>query len=78
MLMVDEINAFQCDKCTVIQSTIPTLAKRLNEFIIPILDSDFIKEITCLTQFITESGLVYLVGPNSKYNIYVVQIEEPY
>ena len=48
MLMVDEINAFQCDKCTVVQSTIPTLAKRLNEFIIPILDSDFIKEITCL------------------------------
>ena len=48
MLMVDEINAFQCDKCTVVQSTIPTLAKRLNEFIIPILDSDFVKEITCL------------------------------
>ena len=31
-----------------------------------------------VTQFITESGLVYLVGPNSEYNIYVVQIEEPY
>ena len=31
-----------------------------------------------VTQFITKSGLVYLVGPNSEYNIYVVQIEEPY
>ena len=31
-----------------------------------------------VTQFITESGLVYLVGPNSEYNIYVVQIAEPY
>ena len=48
MLMVDEINAFQCDKCTVVQSTIPTLAKRLNEFIIPILDDNIVKEITGL------------------------------
>lgn len=31
-----------------------------------------------VTQFITETGLIYLVGPNSEYNIYVVQIEEPY
>lgn len=30
------------------------------------------------TQFITKSGLVYLVGPNSEYNIYVIQIENPY
>ena len=48
MLMVNEINAYQCDKCTVIQSTIPTLANRLNEFIIPILEDNFIKEITRL------------------------------
>lgn len=48
MLMINEINAYQCNKCTVIQSTIPTLANRLNEFIIPILDDDFIKEITSL------------------------------
>ncbi len=31
-----------------------------------------------VTQFTTESGLVYLVGPDSEYNIYVVQIEKPY
>ena len=31
-----------------------------------------------VTQFITENGLVYLVGPNSEYNIYVVQIKAPY
>lgn len=31
-----------------------------------------------VTQFITETGLIYLVGPNSEYNIYVVQVEEPY
>ena len=31
-----------------------------------------------VTQFITKSGLVYLVGPNSEYNIYVVQIENPF
>ena len=30
------------------------------------------------TQFITKSGLVYLVGPNSEYNIYVIQVENPY
>ena len=42
MLMIDEINLYQSDKCTVIQSTIPTLAKRLNEFVIPILDYDII------------------------------------
>lgn len=46
MLMLDEINFYQCDKCTVIQSTIPTLANRINEFIIPILDEDSIKYIT--------------------------------
>ena len=31
-----------------------------------------------VTQFITETGLTYLVGPDSEYNIYVVQIKEPY
>lgn len=31
-----------------------------------------------VTQFITETGLAYLVGPDSEYNIYVVQIKEPY
>lgn len=30
------------------------------------------------TQFITKSGIVYLVGPDSEYNIYVVQVENPY
>ena len=30
------------------------------------------------TQFITKSGIVYLVGPDSKYNIFVVQVENPY
>jgi hypothetical protein len=30
------------------------------------------------TQFVTKSGQVYLVGPDSKYNIYVVQVQEPY
>lgn len=31
-----------------------------------------------VTQIITETGLTYLVGPDSEYNIYVVQIKEPY
>lgn len=31
-----------------------------------------------VTQYITETGLAYLVGPDSEYNIYVVQIKEPY
>ena len=48
ILMIDEINLYQSDKCTVIQSTIPTLAKRLNEFVIPILDYDIIAEVTGL------------------------------
>lgn len=30
------------------------------------------------TQFITGIGLAYLVSPDSEYNIYVVQIKEPY
>ena len=46
--MIEEINSYQSDKCTVIQSTIPTLAKRLNEFIIPILDDGVIAEVTDL------------------------------
>lgn len=46
LFMLDEINLYQCDKCTVIQSTIPTLAKRLNEFIVPILDDNVIKNVT--------------------------------
>ena len=46
LFMLDEINLYQCDKCTVIQSTIPTLAKRLNEFIVPILDDNLIKNVT--------------------------------
>lgn len=48
MLMIEEINSYQSDKCTVIQSTIPTLAKRLNEFTIPILDDGVIAEVTYL------------------------------
>ena len=37
------------------------------------------KNVMCTaTQFVTETGLVYLVGPDSPYNIYVVQVEEPY
>lgn len=31
-----------------------------------------------VTQFVTKAGLVYLVGPNSQYNIYVIQVESPY
>lgn len=31
-----------------------------------------------VTQFISDTGLAYLVGPDSEYNIYVVQIKEPY
>lgn len=46
LFMLDEVNFYQCDKCTVIQSTIPTLAKRLNEFVIPILEDDVIKKVT--------------------------------
>ncbi len=56
LFMLDEINFYQCDKCTVIQSTIPTLAKRLNEFVVPILDDDVIKKVT---QIIKEAnGLI--------------------
>lgn len=30
------------------------------------------------TQFVTKAGLVYLVGPDSEYNVYVVQVRDPY
>ena len=46
MLMIREINTYQSEKCTVVQSTIPTLAKRLNAFVIPILEKEARDQIT--------------------------------
>lgn len=46
MLSIKEIGKYQCEKNTVIQSTIPTLANRLSSFIIPILSKDDIEYIS--------------------------------
>ncbi len=45
MLSIEEIGKYQAEKNTVIQSTIPTLANRLKDFIIPILEQENINKI---------------------------------
>ncbi|HHX70592.1 MAG TPA: hypothetical protein GX708_21385 [Gallicola sp.] len=50
VLSIKEISKFQAAKYTVIQSTIPTISNYLNDFHIPILDDNTIKEITLLVK----------------------------
>jgi len=50
MLTIKEITKYQVEKYTVIQSTIPTISNYLEDFHIPILSTDKIKEITELVK----------------------------
>ncbi len=48
VLTIKEVARYQAEKYTVIQSTIPTISNRILDFEIPILDKNFIDEITKL------------------------------
>jgi len=50
VLTIEEIGIYQAERFKVIQSTIPTISKRIMDFEIPILDRKTIEEITSLVK----------------------------
>ena len=49
-LLIEEIGLYQSRKNTVVQTTIPTLSNRLEDFVIPILDDSIMKKITTIVK----------------------------